>query len=124
MTEYGFQTEFDYGHLKTSGDEHRGFRPYQLMTASIACCSGGVLRKILRKQRMKIDDIEIRAEVTRADEVPRRMQKIHLHFIISGRDLHPKKIQKAVDLGYKHCSMVQSIKNSIAITESFEISVR
>ena len=121
MTEYGFQTGFDYGQLKISGDEHQGFRPYQLMTTSIACCSGGVLRKILRKQRVKIDDLQIRAEVTRRDADTRRMEKIHLHFVISGRDLEPKKIQKAVDLGYKNCSMVQSVKDSIDITESFEI---
>ena len=122
MTEYGFRTGFDYGQLKISGDEHRGFRPYQLMTASIACCSGGVLRKILRKQRMKIDDLQIRTEITRGDADTRRIKKIHLHFVISGRGLDPKKIQKAVNLGYKNCSMVQSVKDSIAITESFEIA--
>lgn len=122
MTEYGFQTGFDYGQLKISGDEHRGFRPFQLMIALIACCSGGVLRKIMRKQRMKIDDLQIRTEVTREDADPKRMEKIHLHFVISGRDLDPKKIQKAVNLGYKYCSMVQSVKDSIVITESFEIT--
>ena len=122
MTEYGFRTGFDYGQLKISGDEHRGFRPYQLMTASIACGSSGVLRKILHKQRMKIDDLKIRTEVTREDANPKRIKKIHLHFVIFGRDLDPKKIQKAVDLGHKYCSMVQSVKDSIKITESFEIA--
>ena len=122
MTENGFQTGFDYGQLKISGDEHQGFRPYQLMTASIACCSGGVLRKILRKQRIKIDDLQIRTEVAREDEDLKRMKKIHLHFVIFGMDLDPKKIQKAVDLGHKYCSMVQSVKDSVEITESFEIA--
>jgi len=122
MTEYGFITEFDSGHLKTSSDGYQGFRPYQLMATSIACCSGSGLRTILRKQRMEINGIEILAEITRSDEVPKRIEKIHLHFVISGKGLDPKKIQKAVDLGYKYCSMAQSVKNSIAITESFEIS--
>ena len=122
MTDHGFQTGFDFGRLTISGDEHRGFRPYQLMTASIACCSGGVLKKILRKQRMTIENLQIRADVAREDADVKRMEKIHLHFVISGRDLDPEKIQKAMDLGYKYCSMVQSVKDSIAVTESFEIA--
>jgi putative redox protein len=122
MTEDGFRTGLEYGQLVISGDENQGFRPYQLMTASIACCSGGVLRKILKKQRMDIDDLKVRAAVTRGDTDTKRMEKIHLHFVISGSGLDQKKIEKAVDLGFKHCSMVQSVKDSIAITESFEIA--
>lgn len=47
LKENGVRTSFDYGQLNISGDEAFGFRPYQLMVASIAGCSIGVFRKIL-----------------------------------------------------------------------------
>jgi uncharacterized OsmC-like protein len=70
---------------------------------------------------MKVDDLQIRADVTPAGADTRRMEKIHLHFVISGRVLDPNKIQKAVALGYNYCSRVESVKDSIVVTEPFEI---
>lgn len=47
LTKNGFQTNFNYGTLHISGDENKGFRPYQLMVSSIVGCSGSVFRKRL-----------------------------------------------------------------------------
>jgi uncharacterized OsmC-like protein len=121
MTDTGYRTDYEFGTLKIAGDVRSGFRPFQLMTASIAGCSGGVLRKIMAKQRLAVQDIEIQAKVQRQDDGIKRIQKIHLHFIIRGENLNPEKVRKAVELGYNYCSMVQSVKDSIDITESFEI---
>lgn len=121
MKEVGFKTTFEYGELHVAGDEAYGFRPFQLMVSSIAVCSGGVLRKVFDKKRMVYDDITIQAEVERNEAKANRIEKIHLHYIISGKDLDPEKIQKCLELARKNCPMVQSVEGSIAITESFEL---
>ncbi|WP_129705887.1 OsmC family protein [Priestia megaterium] len=119
--EAGFTTNFPYGELHIAGDEEYGFRPYQLMVSSIAVCSGGVLRKILEKKRIAFSDLRIQADVTRNDKKAGRIEKIHLHYIITGEDLPLDKIEKSVELARKNCSMLQSVVDSIEVTETFEI---
>ncbi|MDF2680876.1 MAG: osmotically inducible protein [Brevibacillus sp.] len=119
--ENGFVTHLSYGDLHVSGDEQYGFRPFQLMVSSIAVCSSGVLRKVLDKMRMPCSDMKVTAEVVRNEEKANRIEKIHLHFIISGENLHEEKVKKAIEASRKNCPMVQSVQDSIEITESFEL---
>lgn len=121
MTNGGFRSKLPYGELNISGDDEFGYRPWQLMVTSIAVCSGGVLRKILEKKRLDVQDIQIKADVTRNESEADRIEKIHLKFIIKGRDLVEDAVQRSMEVAKKNCSMVQSVKESIQITETFEI---
>lgn len=121
MREVGFSTELEYGELHVAGNEQYGFRPYQLMVSSIAVCSGGVLRTILQKKRMLVEDISLTAEVTRNEKEANRIEKIQIHYVIKGKDLAHDKVEQAVELAKKNCPMVQSVKDSIEVTETFEI---
>ncbi|GAB3049497.1 OsmC family protein [Virgibacillus ainsalahensis] len=121
MTENGFQTEFEFGTLDISSNDEYGFRPYALLVSSVAVCSGGVLRKVLDKMRIAFEDIKIKAEVKRNPDVADRVEEIKLHFRIYGKDIPENKIEKAMALTRKNCSMVQSVQDSIRIEETFEI---
>ncbi|MEF7563781.1 OsmC family protein [Bacillus infantis] len=121
MKDVGFFTATSYGKLDVAGDEEYGFRPYQLLVSSVAVCSGGVLRKILEKQRIDVEDIKINAEAERVEEEANRVSKISVHFTITGKGLKEEKIQKAMELTRKNCSMVQSVKDSIEIEETFTL---
>lgn len=121
MTEKGFKVPLEYGELQISGNEAYGFRPYQLMAASIAGCSGGVLRQILEKKKLDVEDIEIQTEVTRNEAEANRIEKIALHYVIKGTNLEETKIKKAIDLVKRNCSMARSVEESIKIEETFEI---
>lgn len=122
MKDVGFYTETSYGRLDVAGDESYGFRPYQLLVASIAVCSGGVLRKVLEKMRMTVEDIHIATDVERNKDEADRVEVIKVHFTIKGQNLDEKKIHKAMDLTRKNCSMVQSVIGKIEIIETFEIA--
>ncbi|WP_046174801.1 OsmC family protein [Domibacillus indicus] len=121
MKEGGFTADFPFGELHISGDEAHGFRPYQLLVSSIAVCSGGVLRKILAKQRIHIEDITIQTDMVRNPGEADRVEQITLHFIIKGKELKKEKVRKAVELTRKNCSMVQSVLPAIEIKETFEL---
>ncbi|MFA9558625.1 OsmC family protein [Evansella sp. AB-rgal1] len=123
MKENGFETSFEYGTLQISGNEEYGFRPYQLMVSSIAVCGGGVLRKVLEKQRMTVNDMTVDADVTREPEAANKITKIHLHYTITGDNLVESKVEKAVALAQKNCPMAQTVIDSIELTESFSINV-
>ena len=120
LTENGVRTSFDYEQLNISGDETLGFRPYQLMVASIAGCSIGVFRKILDKQRVDYEDIKVTAEVERNPDEANRIEKVQLHFVIKGYHLNQDKLLKNLDVSRNNCSMVQSVKNSIKVEETLE----
>ncbi|WP_282034297.1 OsmC family protein [Metabacillus indicus] len=121
MREVGFSAEFEYGKLNVAGNEEYGFRPYQLMVSSIAVCSGGVLRGILEKKRLEVEDITIHATVKRNEEEANRIESIAIHYVITGKDLKEEKVDGAVKLARKNCPMVRSVEGSIEITETFEI---
>ena len=119
--ETGFYTELEFGRLDVAGDEEYGFRPYQLLVSSVAVCSGGVLRKILKKMRLVVKDIGISAEAVRNEAEADRIEKISIHFKLYGSSLPEKKIEKALELTRKNCSMVQSVIGSIEVVETYEI---
>jgi len=114
-------TSFNYGTLKIAPDDAVGFRPFQLLVASIASCSGSVFHKILAKQRTAFDDLTIEAEVERNEEEANRVEKITLHFTIEGKDLNEKKLQRNLEISRKNCSMVQSVKDSIEVVEHLTV---
>lgn len=121
MNEHGFTGHLPFGDLQISSNEEYGFRPYQLLVASLAICSGGVMRKVFDKMRMSYEDIQIEVkEVVRNDEIAGRVEKVHLHFIITGA-INEEKMPRIMELTRKNCSMVQSVQDSIEIVESFEI---
>lgn len=119
--EVGFYADLEYGQLHVAGDEEYGFRPYQLLVASIVVCSGGTLRKILEKKRLEVEDITINTAVERNEAEANRVEKISIHYKIKGKELSEHKIQQSIEIAHKNCSMAQSVKDSIEITETFEI---
>jgi len=116
-----YEAETGFGKLTISADEQYGFRPFQLMVASIAGCSGTVMKKIFVKKRMNLESLTIKADVTRNPDKADRIEKIHLTFSVKADGLDEQKMEKIMELSRKHCSMVQSVQDSIEITESFEI---
>lgn len=125
MTEHGFDTETEFGILHISSNEEKGFRPYQLMVASIAACGGGVMRKVLDKMRMPADDIAVEVkEVVRSQDDASRLMKIHLHFTIIGSNITEEKMPRVMELTEKNCSMLQSVIGCIEVVKTYEIGIK
>lgn len=120
LKENGICTSLDYGELKISGNEEYGFRPYQLMTASIAGCSASVFKKIIEKQKIEISDWKIYAEVDRNPQEANRIEKITLRYVIRGKNLDEIKLQKNLKIARRNCSMIRSVEDSIDIEEVLE----
>lgn len=121
MTENGFTGDLPFGALHVSTNEEFGFRPYQLMVASLAICSAGVLRKVLEKKRTPAEDIQVEVkEIVRIDEEAGRIAKVHLHFIIKG-NINESKMDLNLELTRKNCSMVRSVEDSMEVIETYEL---
>lgn len=119
--ENGWRVNVTYGELHISGDDTFGYRPYQLMIASIVGCSGSVFCKILEKQRISIDGMSIKADVERNAKEANRIESISLRFIVKGKNLNREKLNKNLRIARKNCAMVRSVEKSIHITEEIQI---
>ncbi|MBC1572587.1 OsmC family protein [Listeria sp. FSL L7-1426] len=102
-------------------DKLTNYSPADLMLMSIASCSAIVFRNILKKKRVEFSDLWIDATMERIPEEENRISAIHLHFKITGDNLEPKPLEKALKLTPKYCSMVRSVEKSILVDESLEI---
>ncbi|WP_042225020.1 OsmC family protein [Oceanobacillus manasiensis] len=120
LKENGMRADLSYGELDISGNEDYGYRPFQLMVASIAGCSASVFQKILEKQRTEIVDLQVHAEVERNPEEANRIEKILLKYVIKGRRLDPDKLYKNMEVARRNCSMIRSVENSITIEEQID----
>lgn len=104
------------------GGENKGFRPMQLLLASLGSCSSIDIISILKKQKQPLEDIRIVVDGERQkDTIPSLFEKIHVHFVLKGK-LDDKKVKRAVDLSMKtYCSVTRTLEKTASITYSYEI---
>jgi putative redox protein len=77
---------------------------------------------ILQKQRQSLTNVEIEIDGQRGEESPRPWQTIHLHYIVSGQDLDPNKVERAIDLSVeKYCGAHATLSGVATITHDFEV---
>jgi putative redox protein len=123
-----FVGESDSGHsvvmdgAPEAGGRNLGIRPMEMLLLGLGGCTAFDVVSILRKSRQRISDCEVEIEAERAAEVPRVFTGIHVHFIVSGRDLDETKVSKAVSLSAdKYCSASRMLEKAVTITHDFEI---
>ncbi len=119
--ENGFSMKTGYGALRISSNDEDGYRPYQLLVASIVGCSANIFKDILIKMRMELQNIEVTTQVERNEEKANRIESMKIHFVLKGNNLRHDKIKRALALSRKNCGMIQTIESSVHVTETFEI---
>jgi uncharacterized OsmC-like protein len=75
----------------------------------------------MNKRHQTVHDIQIEAEVKRDEKQANKITAVHLHFIVKAENVTEAQMEKNMEWTKKNCSMVQSVKDSIAVTETFEL---
>src|SRR5699024_773456 len=123
-----FSATTDSGHeLVLNGsdapeDKAAGPSPMELLLASVGGCSSIDIVHILKKARQDVTDCRTEVSAERAETAPRVFTDIHLHFVVSGRDLSEKQVARAVRLSAeKYCSASIMLAGKVNITHDHEI---
>ncbi len=96
--------------------------PMEMVLIAAGGCSAIDVVSILRKGRHQVTDCEVKLTSKRRDEAPRLFTDINLHFIVSGKALTDKTVERAVQLSAeKYCSVSLMLGKATNITHSFEI---
>ncbi len=105
------------------GGENRGARPMELILLGLGGCAAFDIVTILQKSRQDVTDVRCEIMAERADVIPAVFTKIHLHFIVTGRGVKDKQVDKAIHLSAdKYCSASRMLsKGDVEITHGFEV---
>lgn len=105
------------------GGRNIGIRPMEMLLIGTGGCSAYDVIEILEKARQKVTDCRVELSAERADAIPAVFTRIHLHFVVSGIDLKPAQVERAVKLSAdKYCSAsIMLGAAGVAMTHDFEI---
>lgn len=99
-----------------------GPSPMELVLIGTGGCSAFDVVHILEKGREAIEDCVVEMDADRADTDPKVFTRIHMHFVVKGRDLSADKVKRAVDLSIeKYCSASAMMAKTATITHDFEV---
>jgi putative redox protein len=99
-----------------------GPTPVQALAFALAGCMAIDVVHILKKGRLEPRSLKAHLEAQRAPEDPRRLVRVHLHFVVAGQ-APADKVERAIALSReKYCSVWHSLRPDIDFRTSFEVA--
>jgi putative redox protein len=104
------------------GGRNLGVRPMEMLILGLGGCSAFDVILILQKSRQQVHNCEVELDYERAEENPKVYTRIHMQFIVSGRNLDESKVKRAIELSAdKYCSASVMLGKTANITHGYEI---
>ncbi len=105
-----------------AGGRNIGPRPMEMVLIGTGACSAFDVVHILKKARQPITDCEVLLEAERADTEPKVFTRIHFHYVVTGLNLNPVQIERAIKLSAeKYCSASAMLAKTATISYDFSI---
>jgi len=105
-----------------AGGRNLGFRPMEMLLLGLGGCSAFDVVMILKRSREAVTDCVVEIDGQRADTDPKVFTKIDMLYKITGKNLDPKKVERAVNLSAeKYCSATKMMSATAEITHRVEV---
>ena len=86
------------------GGDNDGFKPMELILEGLAGCTAMDVISILMKKKQDVTHFVVKAKADRAQQHPRIFTKIVLTFHLTGRNIDPAAVDRAIELSStKYC---------------------
>ena len=97
-------------------------RPMETVLAGTGACTAYDVVLILKRGRHAVTGCQLKVTSERANTDPKVFTRIHMHFIVTGRDLPPAAVARAIELSHeKYCSASAMLAKTAVITTSHEL---
>ena len=104
------------------GGRNKGPRPMEMLLLGVGGCTSFDVISILKKTRQAVSDCYVDITSERAETDPKVFTKIHLHFVVTGKDIKPAAVEKAIKLSAdKYCSASIMLGATATVTHDFEV---
>jgi len=104
------------------GGNDRGIRPMEMLMVGMGGCTSIDVMNILEKSRQDVTACVAEISAERAETEPKVFVRMHVHFKVTGRNLDPQRIERAISLSAeKYCSASIMLGKTAEITHDFEI---
>ena len=104
------------------GGRNLGLRPMEMVLLGMGSCTAYDVVHILKKARQDVQGCRVELDAERAESPPQVFTRIHVHFIIQGKQLTEAQVKRAVELSAeKYCSASIMLGKTAAITHDFVI---
>ncbi len=97
-------------------------RPMEMLLLGMGGCTSFDIVAMLKKGRQEILDLEVELTSERSEEIPKVFTRIHVHYIIRGRNIKESQVKRAIALSAeKYCSASIMLGKTAEITHDYEI---
>jgi putative redox protein len=104
------------------GGRDTGPRPLELVVAGLSGCTAMDVISILRTMRQNVTGLKVHVTSDRAEEHPRKFEKIFVEYTVTGYGLVEDRVARAIELSEtKYCPAMASLRPGSPITSSFTI---
>ncbi len=106
-----------------AGGRNMGVRPMETVLIGLGGCASYDVVSILKKSRQDIRDVQVSLDAERADSEPKVFTRIHLQFVVTGKELKEAQVKRAVELSaQKYCSAsIMLGRAGVEITHGYAI---
>jgi putative redox protein len=123
-----FRAETGTGHMVAmdgapeAGGHNLAPRPMEMVLVGTGGCTAFDVVLILKRGREDVRACDVTLQAERAEVDPKVFTKINFHFVVTGRNLKPAAVERAVKLSHeKYCSASIMLAATVEITHSIEI---
>jgi len=104
------------------GGRNLGPRPMEAVLAGTGGCTAYDVVLILRKSGQSVSGCEVRLSARRAETDPKVFTRIHMHFVVRGKNVKPSLVESAIKLSHnKYCSASIMLGKTAQISHDYEI---
>lgn len=104
------------------GGHDAGINPMALMLTSLGGCTAMDVISILRKKKQDITAFEVHVEGVRADEHPKVYTEIWVKFVVTGKGVDSKAVERAIELSRdKYCGAAATLRHTATMHYDYEI---
>src|SRR5512147_2641601 len=112
----GYQVRFD----NPAGPA--GASPMELVALASGGCTASDVISILQKKQQQVTQFEVNVIGLRASEHPKVFTEIDLEYVVTGRDIDPQAVERAIELSLtKYCSVNLMLEKSVKINHRYRI---
>ena len=105
-----------------AGGRNMGFRPMEMLLLGLAGCSAFDVVMILKRGREKVTDCVVEVDADRAETDPKVFTNVRMRYVVTGKGLDTKKVERAVKLSEeKYCSASAIIGKTAQMSHTVEI---